>query len=92
MNNLFGSLLAINSTLLTHSSKDNNVYTKLALQYLYLRLQSLLTGVLSVVSEELGNLVTNFTIGDLDIVLEGTIFVHKREKAIIGDVELWNKS
>lgn len=48
----------------------------------------LLTGVLAVVGEKLGNLVTNLTLGNLDIVLERTIFVHEGEETVVGDVEL----
>lgn len=48
----------------------------------------ILTGVFAVVGEELGDLVADVAIGNLDIVLGGAIVRHEREEAIIGDVEL----
>jgi hypothetical protein len=48
-----------------------------------------LTGVLSILSEELVDLVTSFAIGDLDIVFGGAIVGHKGEETIVSDVELF---
>jgi hypothetical protein len=48
---------------------------------------SKLTGVLLLVGEELGNLVTNLTIGHANIVLGLTIIGHQGQEAIVGDVE-----
>lgn len=47
-----------------------------------------LTGVLLLLSEKLVDLLANLTLGELDVVLGGTIIVHKREEAIVGDIEL----
>jgi hypothetical protein len=47
-----------------------------------------LTGVLAIVGEELGDLVTNLTIGNLDVVLGGAIIGHEGEETIVGNVEL----
>jgi len=44
-------------------------------------------GVLLIGTEELLNLVTNFTIWHLDIILGSTIVGHEGEEVIIGDVE-----
>lgn len=49
-----------------------------------------LTSVLGFLQEELLDLVTNFTIRKLDVVLGGAIVVHEREETIVGDVELWH--
>lgn len=45
------------------------------------------TGLLVVLAEKLLDLVTNFTVGELDIVLGGAVFVHKGKEAVV-DVEL----
>lgn len=66
---LAGSLLGLNSSLLTHGSQDNNV------------------GILLIGLEQLDDLVTDLTVGHLDIILGVTIVVHQGEVAIIGDVE-----
>ena len=47
-----------------------------------------LTGVLLVASEEFLDLVTNFTLGHLDIILGGTIVGHEGQKVVISDIEL----
>jgi hypothetical protein len=47
-----------------------------------------LTGVLVFLVEELLNLVSNLAVGNLDIVLGGTVLRHEGEETIIGDVEL----
>jgi hypothetical protein len=46
------------------------------------------TGVLALIGEHLGDLVANFTVGNLDVVLGGAIVGHEREEAVIGHVEL----
>ena len=47
-----------------------------------------LTGILLLFSEHFGDLVTNFTVWDLDIILGATIFRHQREETIISDIKL----
>src|SRR4051794_30275200 len=47
-----------------------------------------LTGVLAILSEELIDLVTNLTLGNLDVVLGGTIVGHEGEETVISNVEL----
>lgn len=47
-----------------------------------------LTGVLLLSLEETVDLVANFTVGHLDIILEVTIIVHEGEETVIGDVKL----
>lgn len=49
---------------------------------------SQLTGVLALLSEELGDLVTNFTVGELDVVLGGAVIVHEGEETVVSDVDL----
>ena len=49
---------------------------------------NVLTGILLLLTEELGDLFANFTLWDLDIVLGGAVLGHEGEKAVIGDVEL----
>ena len=48
----------------------------------------LLTGVLLLSAEELGDLVANFAIGHLDIILGVTIVGHQGKEAIVRDVQL----
>jgi hypothetical protein len=43
--------------------------------------------VLALISEHLVDSVTNFTIGNLDIILGATVVVHEGEEAIVGNVE-----
>lgn len=47
-----------------------------------------LTGIFLLGAEKLLNLIANFAIRDLDIILGLTIISHKREEAIIRDVKL----
>jgi hypothetical protein len=47
-----------------------------------------LTGVLLFGGEELVDLLTNFSIGNLDIVLGLTIIGHQGEETIVRDIEL----
>ena len=47
-----------------------------------------LTAILAVVGEHLVDLVTNFTLRELDIVLGAAIVIHQRKETVIGDVEL----
>lgn len=47
-----------------------------------------LTGVLLLLLEELVDLVADLTVGNTDIVLGITVFVHEGEETIIGDVKL----
>lgn len=52
------------------------------------RVLEYLTGVLSILSEELVDLVANLTLGNFDIVLGGAIVGHEGEETIISNVEL----
>ena len=47
-----------------------------------------LTGVLLVDLEKLVNLVTDFAIGHLDIILGVAIVAHERQEAIVRDIQL----
>ena len=47
-----------------------------------------LTGILLLSLEQLGDLVTDLTVGHLDIILGVTVIVHEGEVSIIGDIEL----
>ena len=82
-----GSLLRINSGLLTHGSQDDNVCRAVSTAH-FLPRETKLTGVLAILGEELVDLVTNFAIGDLDVVLGGAIIRHEGEETVIGNVEL----
>jgi hypothetical protein len=48
----------------------------------------ILTGVLALVGEELGDLVANLTIGNLDVVLGGAVVGHEGKETVVGNVEL----
>jgi hypothetical protein len=50
----------------------------------------LLTGVLLLLSEELGDLLANLVVGQRDIILGVTVVGHKGEETVVGDVELIN--
>lgn len=50
----------------------------------------LLTGVLAIFDEELPDLVANFALGNLDIVLGGAVIGHEGEEAVVGDIKLSN--
>lgn len=47
-----------------------------------------LTGVLAILLEQLLDLVTDFILWELDIVLGVTVVGHEGEEAIVGDIEL----
>ena len=47
-----------------------------------------LTGVLLLRLEKLGDLLTDLTIGHLDVVLGVTVIAHEGEVAVVGDIEL----
>ena len=48
----------------------------------------LLTGVLLLLLEELGDLLANLVVGQRNIVLGVTVIGHEGEEAVVGDVEL----
>ena len=48
----------------------------------------ILTGVLALLVEKLVKLVTDLAVGNLDVVLGGTIIGHEGEETIVSDVEL----
>lgn len=50
--------------------------------------ESIPTGILSIFLKELIDLVTDFALRELDIVLGGTIIRHERKETIVGNVEL----
>ena len=50
----------------------------------------MLTSVLPILGEELGDLVTNLTIRDLDVLLGLARVGHEGQEAIVGDVELYH--
>lgn len=47
-----------------------------------------LTSIFLLTTEELLDLVADFTLGDLDIVFGGAIFGHQGEETVFGDVKL----
>ena len=47
-----------------------------------------LTRILLLGLEELGDLLANFALGHLDVVLGVTVVAHEGEVAVVGDVEL----
>ena len=47
-----------------------------------------LTGIFLINAEELLNLLTNLTVGDLDVILRVTIVGHEREESVVRDIEL----
>jgi len=49
---------------------------------------AVLTGLLVFLVEELLNLVTDLTLGELDVVLGGTVIRHEGEEAVVGHVKL----
>lgn len=48
----------------------------------------LLTGVLLLLSEELGDLLANLVVGQRNIILGVTVVGHEGEETVVGDVEL----
>lgn len=50
--------------------------------------ESIPTGILSLFCKELADLLSDFAIRELDIVLGGTVIRHERKEAIVGNVEL----
>lgn len=84
---LFGGLLDFHAGLLAHGSQDNDVCKDISSRT-YTERQKALTAVLALLVEHLVNSVTNFTLGNLDIVLSGTGLVHQGKETIVGDVEL----
>ena len=50
--------------------------------------ESIPTGILSLFSKELIDLVSDFALRELDIVLGGTVIRHERKETIVGNVEL----
>jgi len=47
-----------------------------------------LTSVLAILGEHLVDLVTDFAIGKLDIILGGAVVRHEGEEAVVSNVEL----
>lgn len=52
----------------------------------------LLTGILALVGEQLGDLLTDFTLGDFDVVLGVTGVIHQGEETVVADVQLYRFS
>lgn len=50
--------------------------------------EALLTGVLLLLSEELGDLLANLVVGQRNIILGVTVVGHEGEETVVGDVEL----
>ena len=48
----------------------------------------MLTGILLLGPEKLLDLLANFTVWDLDIILGSAIVGHERQEAVISDIEL----
>ena len=46
------------------------------------------TSILFFGTEELFNLLASFAIGELNIILGGSIIAHQREETVVGNVEL----
>lgn len=46
--------------------------------------------VLAILREELVDLLADFTVGDLDIVLGVAAIAHEREETVVSDIELQN--
>lgn len=86
---LFGSFLAVNCSLLAHGGEDNDVFghCQRPIQ-LFLGTLRLLTGVLSLFDEKLLDLVANFALGNLDVVLGGAVIRHEREETVVRDIKL----
>jgi len=83
------SLLGFNGKLLTHSGKDDNVWTgPISKGDQGGEIPAAHTGILLLGGEELLNLVTNLSIWDLDIILGLTIIGHQGEETIVGNIEL----
>lgn len=85
------ALLGIDSSLLAHSSQNDNIYisSQSGCHNAYWEV-TLLTGDLLLNLEQLVNLLANLSIGDLDIVLGVAIIVHEGEETIVGDIDLYN--
>jgi len=81
------SLLALNGGLLTHGSKDDDVYMNISILLYGLRLD-IRTGVLLLVDKELPDLGANLVVGALDVVLAGAVLTHEGHEVVITDVEL----
>lgn len=86
---LDGSLLAVNSELLTHSRENGNVcFNLLACTAFLFTGVCRLTGVLLLLGEKLADLVANLAVGNLDIVLGVAVVLHQGQEVVVGDVEL----
>lgn len=48
-----------------------------------------LTGVLAVLREHLADLVSDFALWNLDIILERTVVGHEGEETVISDIDLY---
>lgn len=86
--NLFGGFLGINGSLFAHGSQDNDIYRSGQYGGRLCSQAAKLTGVLLLGAEKTLDLLTNFTLRQLDIVLGGTVIRHEGQEAIVGDVEL----
>jgi hypothetical protein len=83
---LFGSFLGVDGHLLSHGSQDDDIW--IGQDPNKNKLTRELTGVLLVSAEELLDLVTNFALGDFDVVLGGAILRHEGQETVVGDIKL----
>ena len=83
------SLLGVDGGFFAHGSEDDDVCKlPLALSFHFLMAGCGLTGVFSIIGEELGDLVADVTFWDLDILLLRAVVGHEGEEAVVSDVEL----
>ena len=54
-----------------------------------IKTESIPTGILSLLCKKLLDLVLDFALRELDIVLGGTVIRHERKEIIVGNVELY---
>jgi hypothetical protein len=86
---LFGGLLGVNGRLLAHGGLDGHVCSGVSVcKANNVDFDGQLTGILLLSLEELGDLVTDITVGHADVVLLLALVIDEVEKTIVGDIDL----
>ena len=84
--------LAVNCSLFSHSSEDDDVCQKISLkERRWCQSIGQLTSSLITV-KRVGDFLANFTLRNLDVVLGIAIVLHKRKVSIAGDIQLLRSS
>ena len=87
---LFRGLFAVDGSLLSHGSKNDNICRVIS-DWISHPNGAVLTSVLVLLGEETLDLFAGLAVWNLDVVLGGAVVRHEGEKAVLADVKLCHR-